>query len=104
MIGGGALGQEAATTVRHVSAQNGVWSLGNFGGVPPKSAMKYQAGTNPVSSDPGIDTAVQQPEAQPVKDGSVLPNKIEDPDYRFVFNSCTVGMVSCKRWRVDVFP
>jgi hypothetical protein len=63
-----------------------------------------QAGTNPVSSDPGIDAAAQQPEQQPSQDGSVLPNKIEDPDYRFVFNSCTVGMVSCKRWRVDILP
>jgi hypothetical protein len=105
MIGGGALGQQAATTVRHVAAQNGVWSLGNFGGVPPKSAMMHhEAGTSPVPSDPGIDTAVQQPEQKPAQDGSVLPNRIEDPDYRFVFNSCTVGMVSCERSRVNVFP
>jgi hypothetical protein len=39
MIGSGALGPQAAQVIRHVAAQNGVWSLGNFGGVPPRSAM-----------------------------------------------------------------
>lgn len=44
MIGSGALGPQAAQVIRHVAAQNGVWSLGNFGGVPPRSAMtSYQA-------------------------------------------------------------
>jgi hypothetical protein len=93
MIGGGALGQPAATAVRHVSAQNGVWSLGNFGGVPPKSAMMYH-GTNPVPGEEPSDAGVKKQAQQPAKDGGVLANKIEDPDYRFVFNSCTVGMVS----------
>jgi len=88
MIGGGALGQPAATAVRHVAAQNGVWSLGNFGGVPPKSAMMYhQQGAVPgeQTSDPSILPS-QNPE------GTVLPNKIDEPDYRYVFNSSTVGM------------
>jgi hypothetical protein len=90
MIGGGALGQPAATAVRHVAAQNGVWSLGNFGGVPPKSAMMYhQPGA--VLGDQSSDNCVQQTSAQ-VQDGTVLPNKISDPDYRYVFNSSTVGM------------
>lgn len=90
MIGGGALGQPAATAVRHVAAQNGVWSLGNFGGVPPKSAMMYhQPGmATAVTSDPNI----QQQTAN--SDGTLLSNKIDDPDYRYVFNSSTVGMVS----------
>ena len=90
MIGGGALGQPAATAVRHVAAQNGVWSLGNFGGVPPKSAMMYHqpAMASAVSSDPNV-----QQQGAP-SDGAVLPNKLEDPDYRYVFNSSTVGMVS----------
>lgn len=90
MIGGGALGQPAATAVRHIAAQNGVWSLGNFGGVPPKSAMMYHqpAMASGVSSDPNA----QQQAAQ--SDGAILPNKLEDPDYRYVFNSSTVGMVS----------
>jgi len=89
MIGGGALGQPAATAVRHVAAQNGVWSLGNFGGVPPKSAMMYHqpALASGVSSDPNV----QQQQTAP-SDGAVLPNKLEDPDYRYVFNSSTVGM------------
>lgn len=97
MIGGGALGQPAATAVRHVAAQNGVWSLGNFGGVPPKSAMvHHQPGTNVIANDGGNNTqgAVGQQEPQSVQDGNVLPNKIETHDYRYVFNSCTVGMVS----------
>jgi len=91
MIGGGALGQPAANAVRHVAAQNGVWSLGNFGGVPPKSAMMYhqQPSMSSVQSDGG---AAMQQQQQAARDGSVLPNKIEEPDYRYVFNSCTVGM------------
>ena len=84
MIGGGALGQQAATAVRHISAQNGVWSLGNFGGVPPKSAMMYHT--------PGA--SVSEPdEAASQTDGTVLPSKIVEGDYRHVFNSCGVGMV-----------
>ncbi|KAG7363946.1 PAS domain S-box containing protein [Nitzschia inconspicua] len=88
MIGGGALGQQAATAVRHAAAQNGVWSLGNFGGVPPKSAMMYhQSGTTP-----GAEVAPAQnvPPGQEVS--SALPNKIEEGDYRHIFNSCTVAM------------
>ena len=84
MIGGGALGQQAANAVRHVAAQNGVWSLGNFGGVPPKSAMMYH---QPGSAEGGEAQSTAQPE-----DGSVLPNKITEGDYRHIFNSCTVGM------------
>jgi hypothetical protein len=91
MIGGGALGQQAATAVRHVAAQNGVWSLGNFGGVPPKSAMYHK----PVTAAPGESSdAKNAGQQQSARDGSILPNKIETNDYRFVFNSCTVGMVS----------
>ncbi len=91
MIGGGALGQPAATAVRHVAAQNGVWSLGNFGGVPPKSAMMYhQPGA--VSGDhQSSDLGVQQASSQS-QDSTLLPSKISDPDYRYVFNSSTVGM------------
>lgn len=84
MIGGGSLGQQASTAVRHVAAQNGVWSLGNFGGVPPKSAMMYHQ-----SGATGAETAPSEG-----VDGSSLPNKIEEGDYRHVFNSCTVAMVS----------
>ncbi|KAL3944602.1 MAG: hypothetical protein SGBAC_001314 [Bacillariaceae sp.] len=88
MIGGGALGQQAATAVRHVAAQNGVWSLGNFGGMPPKSAMMYnQIPDGATGSSPAAGPALGP-------DGSQLPNMIGVGDYRFVFNSCTVGMVS----------
>lgn len=88
MIGGGALGQQAATAVRHVAAQNGVWSLGNFGGMPPKSAMMYnQIPDGATGSSPVAGPACGS-------DGSQLTNIVGDGDYRFVFNSCTVGMVS----------
>jgi len=78
-IGGGVLGPQAAQAVRHVAAQNGVWSLGNFGGVPPKSAMMYH----------------QPSGAQPVADetqSSASSNTVEESDYRHVFNSCTIPM------------
>ena len=95
MIGGGALDQPAANAVRHVAAQNGVWSLGNFGGVPPKSAMMYhQPGAAPMPGEQTSDPSIQQ--GGQSRDGSVLSNKIDEPDYRYVFNSSTVGMVSNK--------
>ena len=83
-IGSGALGTQAATAVRHVAAQNGVWSLGNFGGVPPKSAMMYHQ-----PSGPTADETSSSPDAVE----STLSNSIAESDYRHVFNSCTVGMV-----------
>lgn len=93
MIGGGALGQPAATAVRHVAAQNGVWSLGNFGGVPPKSAMMYhQPGATATPGDALSDPSVTHQAPGHPPDAAVLPNSIEEPDYRYVFNSCTVGM------------
>jgi len=85
-IGSGALGQQAAQAVRHVAAQNGVWSLGNFGGVPPKSAMMYH---QPGASGGAMADEVQSGASN--EDGS-LPNTIEETDYRHVFNSCTIGM------------
>lgn len=91
MIGGGALGQPAANAVRHVAAQNGIWSLGNFGGVPPKSAMMYyQPGAaNTVPSETGELTSSDGSSQQ---DPTLMPNKIEPHEYRYVFNSCAVGM------------
>jgi len=86
-IGGGALGQQAAQAVRHVAAQNGVWSLGSFGGVPPKSAMMYHQ-PNAAPSAPGVAIA----EEAPSSNSGSLSNKIEETDYRHVFNSCTIGM------------
>lgn len=81
MIGGGANGPQAAQAIRHAAAQNGVWSLGNFGGVPPKSAMQYP----PVS------------DATPISSGSsvsdILQHSVSIDDYRFIFNSAGVGMV-----------
>jgi hypothetical protein len=83
MIGGGALGPQASNAIRHVAAQNGVWSLGNFGGVPPKSAMTYYQGTQGfVSETPQSQDAVVP-----------LSANVEEHDYRFVFNSSPVGMV-----------
>ena len=85
MIGGGAHGQQAAQAIRHVAAKNGVWSLGNFGGVPPKSAMGYyQPGSNGEASE-------MQPPVDPIQQ-----TKIEEHEYRSVFNNCAVGMVRAR--------
>ena len=99
MIGSGALGPQAAAAIRHVSAQNGVWSLGNFGGVPPKSAMSYyqqtSSGTGSGSSTGGNSAAnAETSTTQPVDPNAPLQTKLESHDYRFIFNSCAVGMVS----------
>jgi len=82
LIGSGTQGTKAANAIRHVAAQNGVWSLGNFGGVPPKSAMTsfYQA------------PAGETPEMQPSDQDAVQPTKINPSEYQFVFNACGVGM------------
>ena len=83
MIGGGAHGPQAAQAIRHVAAQNGVWSLGNFGGVPPKSAMSYYKDGNNGSGD---SDEIQLP-VDPAQQ-----TKIEDHEYRSVFSNCAVGM------------
>lgn len=83
MIGGGALGQQASTAIRHVAAQNGVWSLGNFGGVPPNSAMTFYQGTEESTTPDAV-----QCESTDV----LLTASMKDHDYRFVFNSSPVGM------------
>lgn len=85
MIGGGALGPQASNAVRHVAAQNGVWSLGNFGGVPPKSAMTYYQGTQ---------EAVTPDEATSQDADAPIAATVQENDYRFIFNSSPVGMVS----------
>jgi len=100
MIGGGQLGSQAAHAIRHVAAQTGVWSLGNFGGVPPRSAMSsaqqeqepnaVQSMSN-TSSDHSISASTSTAAAST---NDQLMKNIEDHDYRFVFNSCAVGMVS----------
>lgn len=84
MIGGGALGPQASNAVRHVAAQNGVWSLGNFGGVPPKSAMTYYPGTEEAAPDAATSQAPDSP----------IAASVQEHDYRFIFNSSPVGMVS----------
>jgi PAS domain-containing protein len=98
MIGGGQLGSQAAHAIRHVAAQTGVWSLGNFGGVPPRSAMSsaqqeqepnaVQSMSN-TSSDHSISASTSTAAAST---NDQLMKNIEDHDYRFVFNSCAVGM------------
>jgi len=95
LIGGGAHGPQAAQAVRHFAAQNGVWSLGEFGGVPPKSAMTpfYQ----PPPPQPQVATSAATPlaatAAQPDAAGNVLQqNKIDPAEYRFIFNSCGAGI------------
>lgn len=97
IIGGGALGPQAASAIRHVAAQNGVWSLGNFGGVPPKSAMTHVEDIN----------ANRQPtQAQPSSQEVSLVTKIEDHEYRYVFNSSSVatGIASMGGAFIDCNP
>lgn len=86
LIGQGAHGPQAAQAIRHFAAQNGVWSLGNFGGVPPKSAMEFTQ-SSATSSSP--DTATT---AAPSDSNVFQQNKVEPSEYRFIFNSCGVGM------------
>lgn len=80
LIGGGAHGPQAASAIRHIAAQNGIWSLGNFGGIPPKTALNFNQ-PEAVKSDQA--TAGENDPAATTIDG---------PDYRFVFNSCGIGM------------
>ena len=110
-IGAGALGGSAASAIRHVASQNGVWSLGNFGGLPPRSALQNvnnanvnlvgglqqsqtqaqaQASSSPTAAAPAnanTSTAAVAAAADPRAVTSV-----EEGDYRKVFNSCAVGM------------
>jgi hypothetical protein len=89
LIGGGAQGPQAAAAIRHVAAKNGVWSLGNFGGVPPKPAGSFY---QQAAADPA-------PDQQQSDDVETLqaPN-LDTTDYRYVFNSCGVAMV--RRYRL----
>lgn len=95
MIGAGQLGSQAANAIRHVAAQNGVWSLGNFGGVPPRSAMSPAVGQ---VAQQEVADAVPSSATAATGDNQVTPNEqhliknVEDHDYRFVFNSCVIGM------------
>jgi PAS domain-containing protein len=88
LIGQGAHGPQAAQAIRHFAAQNGVWSLGNFGGVPPKSAMNFtQADGSKSSVTPhAVKSNV------PSDSNAFQQTKVELSEYRFIFNSCGVGM------------
>jgi PAS domain-containing protein len=99
MIGAGAHGPQAAQTIREVAAQQGVWSLGNFGGVPPKSAIiplcpqssgeqtmqQGAAANSQASSSSSCAGGVAAADA-------MHPTKIDASEYRSVFNSCGVAM------------
>jgi len=91
LIGGGAHGPQAAQAIRHFAAQNGVWSLGNFGGVPPKSAMTpfYNQATTVPQSQP---SAAAQPDASASSSNPLGQTKIDPSEYRFIFNSCGAGI------------
>lgn len=81
LIGSGSQGPQAATAIRQAAAQQGVWSLGNFGGMPP------QASAAPVLSQQ------QQQQQQPVAAPDAShPTKVQENDYRAIFNSAGVGM------------
>ena len=79
LIGGGAQGEQAAASVRQYAANNGVWTLGDFGGVPPKSAM--------TSVEP--PTVTSKPSQQPQLSQK---DRLDASEYRFIFNSCGAGM------------
>jgi len=71
-IGNGAIGDKAAYAIRHAASQNGVSSLTNLPDGPVQSSV-----------DP------QQQQADP----AAMPSDIlADSEYRYVFNSCSVGM------------
>lgn len=108
MIGKGALGPQAQSIIRYVAAQNGVWSLGNFGGVPPRSTLSTGSG-NIEASNSLVNQNVDS--GQPIQGGatSLDPkqtgiinsshggsnfSRIEDNEYRCVFNSCAIALVS----------
>ena len=87
MIGGGAIGPQASNAIRHVAAQNGVWSLGNFGGLPPRTAAQ--------GADPNMGEQQQDPNQQGQQGSqSLFMKTIDDNDYRCIFNSCAIPMVS----------
>ena len=116
MIGAGALGPQAAGAIRHVAVQNGVWSLGNFGGVPPRSAMGFynnvsfvvilllsnQLITVHVLTDKYYSFIECQESNDNAGVNANVNNEsevrqvthIEEHEYRHVFNSCAVAMVS----------
>jgi hypothetical protein len=83
LIGSGAHGPQAAAVIRQVAAQNGVWSLGNFGGAPPATAMSIYGNT----SNSSIASVSSSQE-----DTGGAATKVEPHDYRFIFDSCGVGM------------
>lgn len=68
-IGNGAIGEKAAYAIRHAAAQNGVSSMTNL----PE----------------GVTSAEPQ---QSVSHSDPIPDTLGDPEYRCVFNSCSVGM------------
>lgn len=95
LIGGGAHGPQAAQAIRHFAAQNGVWSLGNFGGVPPKSALTpfyNQAAAAVPQPQPSMAAAAQPDTTASSSNNPLGQTKIDPSEYRFIFNSCGAGI------------
>merc|ERR1712151_1489647 len=88
---GGAHGPQAASAIRHVAAQNGVWALDNHpGAAVVKAAQFFQPnnGSTDVQNAQSSQTSQNSPpEIQPLQQ-----TKIDDHEYRSVFNNCSVGM------------
>lgn len=74
LIGTGQLGPHAANAIRYAAAQNGLWNLGDFGGLPPNTGFEDPQSTQ---SDASEDQLI---------------NTIQEHDYKHIFNSCSVGM------------
>jgi PAS domain-containing protein len=89
LIGSGMHGPKAAVAVRQTAAQQGVWSLGNFGGMPPQAIVSSILPMQQISSS---SPQQQQPTPQPTPCDASHPTKIDDGDYRSIFNSCGVGI------------
>jgi len=116
-IGNGALGPQAASAIRVVAAQNGVWSLGNFGGLPPQTSSNNSAKQDvsvsrqrlwdciPVciilSTSLMRDISYQVKHTDAQSDSSItatqtnrdLVTSVEESEYRHIFQSCSVAMV-----------
>lgn len=90
MIGGGAHGPQAAAAIRHVAAQNGVWTLDNQLNAAVKSSVQFLPSNGTSSSELQGSQNAQSTEQdiQPLQQ-----TRIEDHEYRSVFDNCSVGMV-----------
>jgi hypothetical protein len=96
-IGSGEIGPQASNAICHVGVQNGVRSLSCFGGLPPRTAATVAQDPKEQRRQEGQVSSLnsnQDPQQQQQQQGNPsLSPKVVD-DYRFIFNSCSIPMVS----------